>query len=432
MSISTNANASANDASTTGASAGASEELTYASSGVDIDSEAASVAALLRAVRTVGKSDSNERAPGTIGAPVAHPGGFSGLIEFGDNTLLAMCTDGVGSKMQLAAELGRYDTVGIDVVAMNVNDLLCVGAEPLAFVDYIAAPKPDPETWSQLGVGLAHGCTQARVTLSGGESASLPGMVTHVDMSGTALGHVQKGLQIDGNRVKPGDVIIGLPASGVHSNGLSLVRRVLQSVSANLEDHPPFPPAPVDSVGEGQSTQMEGVDYKNRKTHSLGDVFLTPTRIYVDPIVPLLKAAQADYQQHDSKKGSDNSSTNSIGTTADKPCDYGDIHGMVHVTGGGLSNFLRLSKTVGFRIDQPLPVPPELQWLQTAGSVSNFEMWRTFNMGMGFAIVVDARVAAAVTQFLNNRLPGCAPVGVVTADTGRITHDNAGVTYDRY
>lgn len=428
MSASTNAN----DASTTGASTGASEELTYASSGVDIDSEAASVAALLRSVRTVGKSDSNERAPGTVGAPVAHPGGFSGLIEFGDNALLAMCTDGVGSKMQLAAELGRYDTVGIDVVAMNVNDLLCVGAEPLAFVDYIAAPKPDPETWSQLGVGLARGCTQARVTLSGGESASLPGMVTHVDMSGTALGHVQRGMQIDGNRVKPGDVIIALPASGIHSNGLSLVRRVLQSIGANLEDRPPFPTATVESKREGQSTQMEGVNYNNTNTLCLGDVFLTPTRIYVDPIVPLLKAAKVDYQQHDSKNDSDNSSTSSTSTAADKPCDYVDIHGMVHVTGGGLSNFLRLNKTVGFRIDQPLPVPSELQWLQTAGSVSNFEMWRTFNMGMGFAIVVDVSVAAAVTQFLNKRLPGCAPVGVVTADAGRITHDGAGVTYDRY
>ncbi|MBT4408027.1 MAG: phosphoribosylformylglycinamidine cyclo-ligase, partial [Euryarchaeota archaeon] len=209
------------------------EGLDYASSGVDIDLEGASVGALVGALsRSVRKS-------GTHGAPVDLPGGFGGLVEFGDN-LLALATDGVGSKLQIASKLNAWHGVGIDCMAMNVNDLLCVGAEPIAFVDYIATPKPEPEVHAALGASLAEACTRARVTLAGGETASLPGIVTELDMSGTALGWLPKGEAITGENLQDGDVLIGLPSSGIHSNGFSLVRKVIEVSGANINEAAPF------------------------------------------------------------------------------------------------------------------------------------------------------------------------------------------------
>ena len=197
------------------------EGLDYASSGVDIDLEGASVASL------VGALSRSVRAAGTPGAPVDLPGGFGGLIEFGDN-LLALATDGVGSKLQIASMMGHWSGVGIYCMAMNVNDLLCVGAEAIAFVDYIAVPKPDPGQHAAIGASLAEACRIARVTLAGGETASLPGIVTELDLSGTALGWLPKGAAITGANIQAGDAMIGLPASGVHSNGFSLVRKVVE------------------------------------------------------------------------------------------------------------------------------------------------------------------------------------------------------------
>ena len=167
------------------------DKMDYASSGVDIDLEGSAVASL---ISSLGKS---VRKPGTPGAPVDLPGGFGGLIEFGEY-LLALATDGVGSKLQIASKLNQWSGVGIDCMAMNVNDLLCVGAEPIAFVDYVAVPKPDAEVHAALGASLAEACRIARVTLAGGETASLPGIVTELDLSGTALGFLKKGEAITG------------------------------------------------------------------------------------------------------------------------------------------------------------------------------------------------------------------------------------------
>ena len=209
------------------------EGLDYAGSGVDIDLEGNAVGAL------VGALSRSVRKPGTPGAPVDLPGGFGGLVEFGDN-YLALATDGVGSKLSIATKLNQWAGVGIDCMAMNVNDLLCVGAEPIAFVDYIAVPKPDPEVHAALGASLAEACRRARVTLAGGETASLPGIVTELDLSGTALGWLAKGSEITGANLKNGDVLIGMPASGVHSNGYSLVRNVVSHCGASWEDSSPF------------------------------------------------------------------------------------------------------------------------------------------------------------------------------------------------
>ncbi|CDF40105.1 phosphoribosylformylglycinamidine cyclo-ligase (phosphoribosyl-aminoimidazole synthetase) (AIR synthase) [Chondrus crispus] len=369
--------------------------LSYASSGVDIDRESSSVAALIGAL---GRGASS-RPAGTLGALVDHAGGFSGLIEFGDR-LLALCTDGVGSKLLLAAELRYYETVAIDCMAMNVNDLLCIGAEPLAFVDYIAAPAPAPDTWAAIGRSLATACELARVSLCGGETATLPDMVTELDLSGTALGWLPRGAQLDGSAIRAGDVLVGLPASGVHSNGYSLVRKVVQKAGMSLREAAPF------EVGSERAGE---VWRHGDGAVTLGEVLLNPTRIYVDPVVDLLLAC---------RKG-------------DGPCAYEDVHGIAHVTGGGLSNLLRLKKGAGFYVDAPLPVLPEFEWLQAAGALSDYEMHRTFNMGMGLCIIVAPHAGAAVCEWLAARLPGSRAVGAVN-DSGVVTHAIDSVRFDTY
>ena len=210
-----------------------SDSMDYASSGVDIDLEGAAVASL------IGSLQRSTRKPGTPGAPVDLPGGFGGLIEFGDH-LLAMATDGVGSKLQIATAVNQWESVGIDCMAMNVNDLLCVGAEPIAFVDYIAVPKPDPVVHAAVGASLAKACELANVTLAGGETASLPGIVTELDLSGTALGYLAKDDAITGETLQAGDVLIGLPSSGIHSNGFSLVRNIIKHSGLGYEDACPY------------------------------------------------------------------------------------------------------------------------------------------------------------------------------------------------
>lgn len=378
------------------------EGLSYASSGVDINLEGASVAALIRGL---GKNAA-PRKSGELGAQVDHAGGFSGLVEFGDR-LLAMCTDGVGSKLMLCAETGFYDSVALDCMAMNVNDLLCIGAEPLAFVDYIAAPKPSPEIWEALGRSLGEACKLANVTLCGGETATLPDMVNEIDMSGTALGWLPKGSQLDGRSIVTGDTIIGLPSSGIHSNGLSLARKVLAKSGLSLADPAPF------AITDGNATRAGQDVWRHReKTTSpvtMAEVLMNPTRIYVDPLVDLLRQAREN----------------------GNPCQYAALHGIVHVTGGGLSNLLRLHPRAGYTISSPLPVLPEFEWMQRAGDVSDFEMYRTFNMGMGMAVIVESSAAPAVASWLSDRLPGSQIVGHVD-ETGTVVHEPSGTVFGEY
>ena len=250
------------------------EGLDYASSGVDIDLEAASVASL------IGALSKSVRKSGTPGAPVDLPGGFGGLVEFGDN-LLALATDGVGSKLQIANELEQLAGVGIDCMAMNVNDLLCVGAEPIAFVDYVAIPKPDPAVHAALGASLSSAAARARVTLAGGETASLPGIVKELDLSGTALGWLPKDEAITGENMQAGDALIGLPSSGIHSNGFSLVRAVLEKTGADIRHPAPF------SVDENRIERFTTGEV------TLGEVLLNPTQIYCDPVYDLIAACPA-------------------------------------------------------------------------------------------------------------------------------------------
>jgi phosphoribosylformylglycinamidine cyclo-ligase len=369
-----------------------SDSMDYASAGVDIDLEGSAVASL------IGALSKSVRPQGTPGAPVDLPGGFGGLIEFGDN-LLALATDGVGSKLSIASRLQQWGGVGIDCMAMNVNDLLCVGAEPIAFVDYVAVPKPDPAIHAALGASLAEACRQARVTLAGGETASLPGIVTELDLSGTALGWLPKGQAITGEHLQAGDVLIGLPSSGIHSNGYSLVRKIVEHVGASYTDAAPF---------EAEHPHRTLARWTSG-TPTLGEVILNPTRIYCDPVVDLLNEGRS-------------------GTSF--PLEA--VRGICHITGGGLSNLLRLHPSLGWDIHAPLPVLPEFAWLQQAGGVETREMYRTFNMGMGMVLAVQEQHASTILDWLRERMTGVAIVGHVVDNGHRVTHALDGVEFDHY
>ena len=371
------------------------EPLDYASSGVDIDLEGKAVASL------IGSLALSKREPGDLGAPVDLPGGFGGVIEFGDSRL-ALATDGVGSKLQIANEVGQLGGVGIDCVAMNVNDLICVGAEPLAFVDYIAVPVADPEVHAALGVSLSRACETARVTLAGGETATLPGIVKELDLSGTALGWFPKGRGITGQNLAEGDVLIGLPSSGVHSNGYTLVRAVVERSGCSLEGPCPFDPS-------HPSRDIER--FSGAEAHpTLAEVLLNPTRIYVEPVVDLV----LESRREGGLVGPDS------------------IKAIAHITGGGLSNLLRLHDSLGWNIDSPLDPQPEFGWLSEVGSVTPLEMHKTFNMGMGMVIAVSEDSSDAVEEWVGDRLPGSRRVGGVVENGRLVTHSDPDVVFSHY
>jgi len=370
------------------------DPLDYASSGVDIELEGRAIASLIESL------DTSSRPPGVFGAPVPLPGGFGGVIEFGESCL-ALATDGVGSKLQVAVEAGHLGGVGMDCVAMNVNDLICVGAEPLAFVDYIAVPRADPQVHSKLGASLSRACKVARVTLAGGETATLPGIVKELDLSGTALGWFPRDSGITGQGLEEGDILIGLPSSGFHSNGFTLIRAVVERSGCSLLEPCPFDPhhdwRDIERFSEG--------DFP-----SLAEVLLNPTRIYVDPVVDLIIESRTD----------------------GGVCSADDIKGIAHITGGGLSNLLRLSQSSGWHISDPLPPPPEYQWISEVGSVSSREMHRTFNMGMGMLVAVSSDSAESIREWLVKRLPGTEIVGEVTNEKGLVTHADPNVVFSEY
>jgi len=299
-----------------------SKKLTYSSAGVDIFEEERAIKSLASRIKF--------RREG-FGKPIltSH---YAGVVDFGEFGI-AITTDGVGSKILVAEKMNKFDTVGIDCVAMNVNDLIAIGAEPIAFVDYIAIEKPDESVMEQIAIGLEEGCRIANITLVGGETATLPEIVKGFDLAGTAIGVLRKDKIITGERIKDGDVIVGVPSSGIHSNGLTLARKA------------------VESAGYSYSDDLGG--YFGGKT--IGEELLTPTRIYSE-IVGL-------WEKY-------------------------DIHGMAHITGSGLLKLRRL-KNMKYVIDKPLKPHKIFSFIQEIGNVDLDEMYRTFNMGMGFAIIVD-------------------------------------------
>ncbi|HDM35817.1 MAG TPA: phosphoribosylformylglycinamidine cyclo-ligase, partial [Candidatus Syntrophoarchaeum butanivorans] len=263
---------------------------------------------------------------------------------------LAFTTDGVGSKIIVAREVGKWDTIGIDCIAMNVNDLLAVGAEPIAFVDYLAMEVMDEKVAAEIGKGLDEGARIARISIVGGETATLPEIINGFDLAGSAVGVIHgRDRIITGERIEKGDAIIGVPSSGIHSNGLTLARKVILDAGYSFND--PFPPEPSKTIGEE---------------------LLTPTRIYTE-VLDLIKEC--------------------------------DVHGLAHITGSGIMKLKRLTD-LEFNIYNPLPPQPIFTFLQEIGDIPEDEMYRTFNMGMGFLAVVADDYAKDACDILGGKVVG--------------------------
>jgi len=301
--------------------------MTYRDAGVDIDAGNA----LVERIKPLVKRSFRPEVMGGLG-------GFGALFDLSGKyrePVLVSGTGGVGTKLKLAQQLGRHDTIGIDLVGMCVNDVLVQGAEPLFFLDYFATGKLDIDTAVAVIGGIARGCELAGCALIGGETAEMPDMYApgEYDLAGFTVGAVEKSALLDGGKVRAGDVLVGLASSGAHSNGYSLIRRIF------------------DRAGRPGDVQVAGV--------SLLDALMAPTALYVKPVLALLKSH--------------------------------DLHAMAHITGGGLSeNIIRvIPEGLGLEIDvTSWTLPPLFDWLQREGSVADSEMWRTFNCGIGFVLVL--------------------------------------------
>lgn len=267
-------------------------------------------------------------------------GHYAGIVEIPGGTLLATHTDGVGTKVIIAQMMRKYDTVGIDCIAMNVNDIICTGAVPISFVDYIAANKNDQKVFNQIVRGLVKGAVDAQVPIVGGETAILPDLIAgknfSFDLAGMVVGILDKKEIILGDKIRPGDVIIGINSSGLHSNGYSLARKVLFSKYSIKE-------------------RVKGIGI-------LGDALLEPTKIYVKPVLQSIKECK--------------------------------IHGLAHITGGSFTKLLRLKKT-GFVLDNLPPTPPIFEAIESQG-VEREEMYKTFNMGIGFCLIAPREEASRI------------------------------------
>jgi phosphoribosylformylglycinamidine cyclo-ligase len=319
----------------------------YARAGVDQNAADSAVDGLVRALGAIQLGRPSRQVP--------LPGHYASVIRIDERTGIALSTDGVGTKLLVAEQLGRFDTVGIDCVAMNVNDVICVGAEPLAMLDYIAIDRAEPEVCEQIGVGLARGAELAGIEIPGGELAQLGDMVRGFDIAGACFGTVALEAIVDGSAVQPGDPIIGLPSSGIHSNGYTLARSSLDGL-------------PLDEDPDG------------RLGRSLGEVLLEPTEIYVKPVLELLRSSV-------------------------------EVRGLAHITSGGTDNLLRLAAVEAYEIDDPLPVPPIFELIGERGGVSDEEMRDVFNMGCGFCCIVAPEDEAAALELLRPHYPQAKRIG---------------------
>ncbi len=345
----------------------------YAAAGVDTRQADRGVAALVSVLSSI--ETGRER----LSVPL--PGHYASVLRIAPNLGIALATDSVGSKVIVAEQAQRFSTIGIDCVAMNVNDLICVGAEPLALLDYLAVESADPGLLAELAEGLRAGAQDAGVEIPGGEVCQLPEVIRGhpspfgFDLVGSAFGTVALDAIIDGKACAPGDALVGLPASGVHSNGLTLARRVLLDEGGLTLDTRP--------------SELGGA--------SVADVLLEPTVIYVRAVMELLRTAEVT------------------------------VNGLAHITGGGLLNLLRLGEGVGFEITEPLPVLPVFELIAALGDVPPAEMWEVFNMGCGFCAVVPGADAERAVAVLAARHPGTAVIGRVTDSGERVSVPGLGI-----
>ena len=333
--------------------------LSYADAGVDID-------AGNRLVDRIKPAATATKRPGVADAL----GGFGGLFDlraagFTDPVLVA-ATDGVGTKLKIAIETGNVGSVGIDLVAMCVNDLICQGAEPLFFLDYFATGKLDIDSAAEIIEGIAKGCEQAGAALIGGETAEMPGMYAggDFDLAGFAVGAMERGTALPRD-IAAGDILLGLFSDGVHSNGYSLVRRVVELSNTGLDAPCPF------------------------ATGTLGEALLTPTRIYVKPALAAIRA--------------------------------GGVNALAHITGGGLTENLPrvLPEGLGVEVDlSAWSLPPVFDWLQRQGGISEAEMLKTFNCGIGMVLVVSVDLATSVEQVLSDADETVIRIGDVVEGDG--------------
>ncbi|MBP3960588.1 phosphoribosylformylglycinamidine cyclo-ligase [Gemmata sp. G18] len=333
-----------------------SEQWDYKKAGLDLDKYEQTISGIQA---HIGRA----QRPGVIPPPFPPRkggkgvGGFASLFDLSaagkyTNPVLITCTDGVGSKLKVACMVGKFDTVGIDLVAMSVNDLICTGGEPLTFLDYLAMPKDDPDLTSLLVKGIADGCLESGCALVGGETAILPDFYQpgDFDLAGFAAGVVERDKIIDGRAIRAGDAVIGLASSGIHSNGYSLVRKVVfEAAGLKVTDRVP-------ELGK-----------------TVGEELLTPTRLYVKPIRRLLDA------------------------------HANMIHGLANITGGGLPDnvgrILPPDKHVHVNRSS-WPAAPVFTWLQKCGNVADAEMFRVFNMGIGFVVIADPNAADGIVKQL--------------------------------
>jgi phosphoribosylformylglycinamidine cyclo-ligase len=343
----------------------------YAAAGVDTSQADRGVSALVDVLRKIDT--------GRPSRSVLASGHYASVLEIAPGLGLALSTDGVGSKLIVAETTGRLDTVGIDCVAMNVNDIVCVGAEPIAMLDYIAVEEADPAALEQIAVGLRRGAELAGIEIPGGELAILPELIRGhpsphgIELSGAGVGTVALDQIVTGRLCAPGDALIGLPSSGLHSNGFTLARAVLGEYE-QLDARP-------DILGGA----------------SVADALLEPTVIYVKAVLALLRSTVA-------------------------------VHGLAHITGDGLLNLRRLSADVGFEIDSPLEVPPVCALICERGAIEPKQAYRHFNMGCGFAVVVAAGDAAQAAELLAAFHPGTRKIGRVTEHTGVISLPTLAIT----
>jgi phosphoribosylformylglycinamidine cyclo-ligase len=336
--------------------------LSYRDAGVDIDAGNR----LVDLIKPLTRATARPGADGSIG-------GFGGVFDLAKtgyrDPLLIAATDGVGTKLKLAIDTNKHDTIGIDLVAMSVNDLVVQGAEPLLFLDYFACGKLNLEQARDVVAGIADGCKQAGCALVGGETAEMPGLYAgeDYDLAGFAVGAVERDRLLPRADIGAGDVLLGLPSSGVHSNGYSLVRKIVEQSGVSLENEAPF------ARGE-----------------RLGHTLLTPTRIYVKALLAALKAGNG-------------------------------IKALAHITGGGFTDNIPrvLPDGTAAEIDASrIPVLPVFKWLAKAGNVAELEMLRTFNCGIGMVIVVNAAQADAAGALLSKAGEQPVRLGKITRTEG--------------
>jgi phosphoribosylformylglycinamidine cyclo-ligase len=303
------------------------------------------------------------RAPGG-GAPVLDFGHFANVLDLGNNLGLAIATDGVGTKILIAEHMGKFDTIGIDCVAMNANDVVCVGAEPIAITDYIAIDRDDPEVLAQIAIGLRRGAELAGVTVPGGEIAQVREIVRGIDLVGTCVGLVPLDRVLTGDALQPGDAIVGLASSGIHSNGLTLARDVL--------------------LGERTTRLGEHVAELGR---ILGEELLEPTTIYVQAALRLLRET--------------------------------DVHALAHITGDGFLNLARFKPQVGFRIETLPETPAIFALIAKEGGVPAADMHLVYNMGIGFCAVLPEADVPAALEIARACGIGALRIGTCTDDPDR-------------